>query len=175
MHAQALLSCRASGRPPSGGGAAAPLQRLPWTRRKGRGPVGPESHAFPERTTHDRTLRKATPCARAACRTRGSSRPARHRFRSFVRNRRRSIGGALRSTRTLPTVRAPARTGNTAWPPTLPSRVHRGYRSLIVTRITKIGVIPEAGTASRTDGEAKGRACYRELITADCDDGAPGI
>ena len=51
MHAQALLSCRASGRPPSGGGAAAPLQRLPWTRRKGRGPVGPESHAFPDHTT----------------------------------------------------------------------------------------------------------------------------
>src|SRR5215203_4181223 len=52
----------------------------------------------------------------------------------------------------------------TAWPPTLPSRVHHGYRSLIVTRITKIGVNPEAGTASRTDGEAKGRACYRELL-----------
>ena len=51
MHAHALLSCRASGRPPSGGGAAAPLQYLPWTRRKGRGPVGPESHAFPDRTT----------------------------------------------------------------------------------------------------------------------------
>ena len=42
-------------------------------------------------------------------------------FARFLVIEEDSIGSALRSTRTLPTVRVPARTDNIAWPPALPS------------------------------------------------------
>jgi hypothetical protein len=66
----------------------------------------------PLRPKHAWRVRKADSCAPAAYRMQGSSRSARHRFRSSVHDRRSSVGSALRSTRTLPTGRVLARTDN---------------------------------------------------------------
>jgi hypothetical protein len=118
-------------------------------------PLGPESYIFYGPNNAWR-VRRANACAQGACHTQGSSRPARYRFRSSVHNRRRSIGSALRSTRTLPTVRVPARTDNIALPPVPPrecvvdTRLHRNM-------LHKIGIIPKVETPSRLDGKATGR------------------
>lgn len=55
-----------------------------------------------------------------------------------MNHRRKSIGDALRSTRTLPTVCVPVRTDNIAWEPASPSSVgtHRRYGGLIVVHTT---------------------------------------
>src|SRR5215208_5109819 len=101
-------------------------------------------------------VRKANACAQAAYHTRDSCRPAQHRFRSSVHNRRKPIGSALQSTKTLPTVRVPARTDSYSVATSSPFVGTAWIRGLIVTCITMSETIPELETTPLTTGNVNG-------------------
>jgi hypothetical protein len=130
----------------------------------------------PQHGWRDRT---ANSCALAAYRTPGSTRPARHRFRLCVHKRRRPIGSALRSTRTLPTVRVPARTDNIAWPPVPARRVAPGLRDARARSLgatgrdargpRDLGCKPPGRSARRTSGQfANMNLRYRASRAGEC-------